>query len=396
MTALRRLETDGRPPSWGELAPVGGEHDMAVQIEVGSFKPAPRTQVDYADRHRIRLCRPSYSNASSTGAVMHRIGFVLFDGFQIMSSAAIGVFEMANLITKEPFYDLSVLSKGGGPLRSAFGMLVETRTVQGAFDTLIVAGGIAVEPTPPAVLAVLRSVAVKSRRVAAICTGAFVLGEAGLLDGRRATTHWLYRRELQARFPAVKVTEDRIFIEDGPIWTSAGMTAGIDLALAMVEKDLGAELAYRVAKSLVLSHRRGGCESQFSALLELDPKSDRIQLALSHARQNLRNRLSVAELAAVAHLSARQFSRVFREETGQSPARAIESLRVEAARSILAKGAYSVEEVAEETGFADRERMRRAFLRAFGKPPQKMRHISRDDRRSAARLAVRPRKPVEV
>src|SRR6202040_2739737 len=142
----------------------------------------------------------------------------------------------------------------------------------------------------------------RCRRVAATCTGAFVLAEAGLLDGRRATTHWSRARDLQARFPKVKVEADRIFIVDGPVSTSAGMTAGIDLALAMVEQDLGADVARAVARYLVVYHRRAGGQSQFSALLELEPKSDRIQSALVYARGHLRTELSVERLAEVAHL----------------------------------------------------------------------------------------------
>jgi transcriptional regulator GlxA family with amidase domain len=167
--------------------------------------------------------------------------------------------------------------------------------------------------------------------------------------------------------------EDRIFIIDGSVWTSAGMTAGIDLALAMVEKDLGADIARVLAKKLVLPHRRAGGQSQFSAVLEMDAKSDRIQSALAYARDNLRTALSVEQLADAAHLSPRQFSRAFRSETGQSPAKAVENLRVEAARLMMEQGRHSIDVVAQETGFADRERMRRAFLRAFGQPPQVIR-----------------------
>ena len=217
----------------------------------------------------------------------------------------------------------------------------------------------------------------QSRRVAATCTGAFVLAEAGLLDGRRATTHWNAARKLQARFPKVKVEEDRIFIVDGPVWTSAGMTAGIDLTLAMVEKDLGAEAARAVAKKLVVYHRRAGGQSQFSALLELEPKSDRIQNALAYARNNLDKALTVGELAQAANLSPRQFSRAFRAETGQSPAKAIENLRLEAARLSMEQSRHPIDVIARQTGFADRDRMRRAFLRAFGQPPQVIRRNAR-------------------
>jgi transcriptional regulator GlxA family with amidase domain len=218
-----------------------------------------------------------------------------------------------------------------------------------------------------------------SRRVASICTGAFFLADAGVLDGRRATTHWYVARELRKRYPNIRMEEDRIFIIDGSVWTSAGMTAGVDLALAMVEKDLGAEVARAVARKLVVYHRRAGGQSQFSALLELEPKSDRIQRALVHARSNLKSALSVEELAEAAHLSPRQFSRAFRAETGQSPAKAVENLRLEAARLMMEQGRHPIDVVATETGFADRERMRRAFLRAFGQPPQAIRRNAQSE-----------------
>ena len=209
------------------------------------------------------------------------------------------------------------------------------------------------------------------------CRGAFILAEAGLLDGRRATTHWHRARELQIRFPKLKVEEDRIFIVDGQVWTSAGMTAGIDLALAMIENDFGADVARAVARKLVVYHRRAGGQSQFSALLELEPKSDRIQRALEYAKRNLDTPLTVRQLAAAAHLSPRQFSRAFRAETGQSPAKAVENLRVEAARLMMEQSRHPIDVIARQTGFADRDRMRRAFLRNFGQPPQVIRRNAR-------------------
>src|SRR6202022_1527328 len=225
--------------------------------------------------------------------------------------------------------------------------------------------------------ALVRQALTNTRRLAAICTGAFVLAEAGILDGRRATTHWYHARDLQARFPKVKVEEDRIFIADGPVWTSAGATAGIDLALALIEEDLGPDVTRAVAKKLVVYHRRAGGQSQFSALLELEPKSDRIQSALAYAKRNLTSKLTVGELAEAAHLSPRQFSRAFQAETGQSPAKAVESLRVEAARLMMEQSRHSIDVIARQTGFADRDRMRRAFLRAFGQPPQVIRRNAR-------------------
>ena len=225
------------------------------------------------------------------------------------------------------------------------------------------------------------------RRIAAPCTGAFVLAAAGLLDGRRATTHWAYARELQKRYRGIKVEDDRIFIADRGIWTSAGMTAGIDLALALIEMDLGADVARLVAKKLVVYHRRAGGQSQHSLLLQLEPKSDRIQSVLTYARRNLNAALGVEQLADVAHLSPRQFSRAFHAETGQSPAKAVENMRVEAARMLIEDGRHSIDEVAELTGFGDRERMRRAFLRALGQPPQVLRR-TRDLRALSGRMIV--------
>lgn len=309
---------------------------------------------------------------------MHRVGFVLFPGAQILSTAPITVFEMANMTSGKSFYDMQILSENGGPVRTSSGITIGTEAFgEPNFDTLLIGAGTEIETATPKLLAFIERGVAISRRVAAPCTGAFILAEAGILDGRRATTHWAYARELQARFPKVKVEEDRIFLVDGPVWTSAGMTAGIDLALAMVEKDLGIEIARSVAKKMVVYHRRAGGQSQFSTLLDLEPKSDRIQSALSYARRNLKMSLSVEQLAEVANLSPRQFSRAFHAETRQSPAKAVENLRVEAARLLMEEGRLPIDIVARETGFADRERMRRAFLRAFGQPPQAIRRAAR-------------------
>jgi transcriptional regulator GlxA family with amidase domain len=308
---------------------------------------------------------------------MQRIGFIVFPGFQVMSCAVMAVFEFANKEMGEPVYDVHLLSESGGPVRSSIGFSAETEPLDGrSFDTVIVGGNHSGALTPR-VMKFLRRGLKRYRRVAATCVGAFVLAEAGLLDGRRATTHWDRARELQSRFPKVKVEDDRIFIIDGPVWTSAGMTAGIDLALAMVEKDLGADVARAVAKRLVVYHRRAGGQKQFSALLELEPKSDRIQNALAYAKRNLETPLTVEQLAEAAHLSPRQFSRAFRAETGQSPAKAVENLRVEAARLMMEQSRHPIDVIAQQTGFADRDRMRRAFLRAFGQPPQVIRRNAR-------------------
>jgi transcriptional regulator GlxA family with amidase domain len=310
--------------------------------------------------------------------VVHKIGFVVFPNFQVMGLAAITVFEVANLTVGGNSYDITLLSEAGGLIRSSAGFCVETEAFGKAkFDTVMIGASAQIEPMTPGLLNFVKQSIRTSRRVAAPCTGAFVLAEAGVLDGKRATTHWLFARDLQTRFPALKVEEDRIYIVDGAVWTSAGMTASIDLALAMVEKDHGQEVARSIARKLVIYHRRAGGQSQFSTLLELEPKSDRIQRAIDYASRNLQTALSVEDLAQSAGLSPRQFSRAFKEETGQSPAKAVETLRVEAARLMMEQGRHSMDVIADETGFGDRERMRRSFLRILGQPPQTIRRNSR-------------------
>ena len=309
---------------------------------------------------------------------MQRVGLVVSPGCSPISFAALSVFELANVFIDPPPYDLRILSEKGGPVGMSLGMSVTTEAFDdAAYDTLIVGGGLTVETPPPGLVDFMREAPERARRVAAICVGAFVLAEASVLDGRRATTHWAYARDMQKQYPKVKVEEDRIFICDDAVWTSAGMTAGIDLALALVEADLGTDMARNIARKMVMYHRRAGGQSQFSALLELSPKSDRIQNALAFARDNLQKPLTVNDLADAASLSPRQFSRAFHAETGQSPAKAIEHLRLEAARLMMEQSRHPIDTVAQQTGFADRDRMRRAFLRAYGQPPQVIRRNAR-------------------
>jgi transcriptional regulator GlxA family with amidase domain len=312
--------------------------------------------------------------------MQRKIGLLLPPGFQALDLMATTVFELANGIAGELCYALQLLSETGGIMTSSsgVGVLTEAATAY-AFDTLLVAGQLTPgQPSTPGFIGILRQAGQQARRVASICTGAFLLAEAGLLDGKRATTHWALARELQRAYPRLRVEEDRIFINEGKIWTSAGMTACVDLCLALVEADHGVEMSRQIARKLVVYHRRSGGQSQFSALLELEPKSDRIQQALSYAKRHLKKPLSVDELAGAANLSTRQFSRTFRVETGQSPARAVEVLRVEAARAMIEGSNQSIDVVARETGFADPERMRRAFLRAFGQPPQAIKRAARE------------------
>ena len=312
--------------------------------------------------------------ASNGADDRRRVGLLVLPGFQVMCFTAFSVFEVANKKIRNAVYDLHVLSEKGGRVPTSFGMNVSTEPIgMRGFDTLMIAVGMEIPSTPPGVVAYLKEARRTTRRLASICLGSFVLGDAGLLHKRRATTHWRFAHEFQRRFPDTRVEIDRIFVADGPIWTSAGMSAGMDLALSLVESDHGREVAKKTAQGLVIHHRRAGGQSQHSALLELDARSDRVQSALAYAKLHLSSALSIAELAEVACLSPRQFTRLFRAETGVSPARAVEALRIEAAKLLLEQSRLSMEEIAVETGFGARERMRRAFVRIYGEAPQGIR-----------------------
>ncbi len=316
---------------------------------------------------------------------MLTVGFVVTPGFPVMSLAALSVFEFANVSTDKKLYDIRILSDDGMPVPSAADTCLETGDFGGApYDTVIIGGNTRVVPTSPKLLAFVAEAATSSRRISSICTGVFALADAGLIGERRVTTHWLFSDELKSRFPDIRLEADRLFVVDGPIWTAAGNSAGIDLTLHMLEQDHGADLALSVARILVVDYKRSGGQSQHSALLEMNPKSDRIQDALAYARQNLRTVTSVEDLAQAAGLSLRQFSRAFRAETRMSPAKAIESLRLDAARLMIEQSRHPVDVVARETGFGDQERMRRAFIRVFGQSPQALRG------RAAGRVASNP------
>ncbi len=324
---------------------------------------------------------------------MKRIAYLLIPDFQVMVFAGITAFEVANQAAPAPYYEIRLISEEGGNVRTSLGYSVSTDPIDTArYHTIIVSGSLEIKKASQKVIDFLGQAMHSATRVAAMCTGTFHLAQAGLLDGRRVTTHWAFARQLKAAYPKVALEEDRIFINDGQVWTSGGMSAGTDLALAMIETDLGSDVARLVAKKLVLFHRRAGGQLQHSEFLELEGKSDRIQNALVFAKNHLRSELSVEQLAEAANLSPRQFSRAFLRETGKSPAKAVEALRVDAARALMEQGRLSVDVVARETGFADRDRMRRAFLRTFGQPPQVIQRASRAGRvvtpQSAAAMAV--------
>nr|WP_259669981.1 MULTISPECIES: GlxA family transcriptional regulator [unclassified Rhizobium] len=305
---------------------------------------------------------------------------VLTPGFQFLALGVQAAFELANLLRDETYYTLSITSVEGGPVMSSSGFAVPTTKLNdvGQVDTLLLLAGLVPPPQQDeTTLATLRAMAKASRRVAGLCTGSFLLGQMGFLDGRRATTHWSYAKEMRKAFPNVRVEDDRIFINEGPVWTSAGLTAGLDLAVALIEKDLGRDVASAIARRLVMHHRRAGGQSQHSELLQLAPSSDRIQKTLIHAKTHLANLLTVEELAEVAALSPRQFSRAFHAETGQTPAKAVEQIRLEAARLMIAETRHPMEKIAQECGFVDLRRMRDAFMRQYGQPPQTIRRLAK-------------------
>jgi transcriptional regulator GlxA family with amidase domain len=309
---------------------------------------------------------------------MKSVGLFVSPGFQMLDLAGpAGAFEAASG-DGGPSYRIHVLSADAGGVSNSLDMETATASLDDAvLDTLVVIGG-RIDPSMPAtMLSRLVEASARCRRVASVCTGAFTLAAAGLLDGRRATTHWRYAARLQREYPSVKVEADRIFCRDGNVWTSAGITAGIDLALALIEEDHGFDVAKGVAQHLVVYHRRHGGQSQFAASLDMAPKNDRIAAALGYARDHIAEALSVERLADAVAMSLRQFSRAFRAQTGTTPARVVERIRADLARGRLEATAESVERIAEAVGFGDAENMRKAFIRIYGQPPQSIRRAIR-------------------
>ena len=317
---------------------------------------------------------------------MRRIWILAFPDAQLLDVAGPWeVFALANRAgdPRAPRYAVSLVAPSAGAVTTSGGLaLVAQRTLAqatGPVDTLIVAGGIGTRPAVRDVRVVrwIRRTARRARRVASVCTGAFLLAEAGVLDGRRVTTHWAMCDALQRRFPAVRVERDPIFVRDGHVFTSAGITAGIDLALELVEADYGRDVALTVARWLVMFLRRPGGQSQFSAQLAAQvAERDGLRDVQGWIAEHPESELSVAALARRAHMSARNFARAFRRETGVTPAAYVEAQRVEAARRLLETTARSVADVATACGFARVETLHRAFRRVLNiAPAQYRRHF---------------------
>jgi len=313
-----------------------------------------------------------------------RIGFLIYPGCEILDlSGPSDVFYWADSWlprfgrAEEPGYQCQILASTPGPVQTISGIhVVATHSfhdVRDGLDTLLVVGGVTnVEQScaDPSLVDWVRSMAPRVRRVASVCTGAFILGAAGLLNHRRAATHWMFSDALATAYPSIEVDSSLLFARDGNTYTSGGITAGIDLALALVEEDLGREIAISVARMMVVFPRRPGGQSQFSGHMKWEAKSrpDIGELQawiLGHPAEDL----SVSVLADRMAMSPRNFARLFRSETGDTPAQFIERARADAARLRLEQTVSPVETIAEECGFGNTERMRRTFQRLFDVSP---------------------------
>jgi transcriptional regulator GlxA family with amidase domain len=310
-------------------------------------------------------------------AAPRRVVIVTFPGLQPLDVVGPAeVFAGAERVTAGS-YDVEVVAAEPRPLRSrsrGYAIVPGSSIAgcRGPIDTLLVAGGAGVDEAErdEALVAWIRSAAGRSRRVASVCTGAFLLGAAGLLDGRRATTHWARCDELQRRYPEVAVESDPIFVRDGTLWTSAGVTAGIDLALALVEEDLGPVAARQIARWLVVFLQRPGGQAQFSSHIATAPAArSSLRELQAWMGDNLDADLRVEALAERVCMSPRNFARAFRRESGLTPGAYVEAIRIEAARQQLEGGSEPIEAIAGRSGFGTPETMRRAFARRVGVAP---------------------------
>ncbi len=310
------------------------------------------------------------------------MAILIFPELQLLDAAGpVAAFEIAERY-QPGSYALRIVSSAGGVTRSSSGVGMPSEPLRALklanVDTLIAIGGqgTAQAMQDAALIGLLKRASGKVRRIASVCSGAFLLAQAGLLDGKRATTHWRQAPVMAKMFPGVQVEPDCIHVKEDDVWTSAGVTAGIDLALAMIGEDLGEDVATNVAREMVVYAKRPGGQAQHSALLDLDAQTDRFAKLNAWIRDHLSEDLSVERLAQQAAMSPRNFARAYAAETGVTPAKAVERLRLEAARAALERGA-SIQEIARRVGFDDPERMRRAFVRYYGAPPAAMRRTLR-------------------
>ena len=312
---------------------------------------------------------------------MRRVVEVLaFPAVQLLDvTGPVQVFASANDFAAEagtmPPYEVHIVTQGGQSVTASAGVALATRPLPApgsALDTLVIAGGpgVAAAASDSALVDWVRQRTEDARRVASVCTGAFLLAASGALDGKRAATHWSVCAEFARRFPTVRVESDPIFVRDGTVWTSAGVTAGIDLALALVEEDLGRAAALAVARYLVVFLKRPGGQAQYSAVLSLQAADDRFGALHEWINQHLAGDISLPVLARQAGMSERSFSRRYAEATGMTPGRAVEQLRLEAARRLLLETRLPVKRIAQRCGFGSEETMRRSFNRLLAVAPQ--------------------------
>ncbi|MBR1120073.1 DJ-1/PfpI family protein [Bradyrhizobium lablabi] len=320
----------------------------------------------------------------SEQASTRRIAIVAFPGVTLLDiSGPAQVFaELEAIELPAPGYSLSYLSTSGGLVVTDVGMMIDTAPIDSVrphqVDTLVIPGGPGIWEMrkDAALMKWISQVQPKARRIASVCLGAFALAWTGALDGKRAATHWRYCPRLQDSFPNVRVEPDAIFVKDGRVWSSAGVSAGIDLALAIVEEDFGHTTALDVARRLVVFLKRPGGQSQFSTILAAQASDVEGRFSELHAWiiENIASDLRVDVLAAKAGMTPRTFARAYSSRTGMTPASGVEALRVETARLLLESGQVGgVVEVAKRAGFGDDERMRRAFLRHLGVSPSEYR-----------------------
>lgn len=307
-----------------------------------------------------------------------RVVITLFPRTKLLDvTGPLQVFNDAKRTDGSAVYEIILTSEDGGPVETDAGVPLPSIPLAEAaarpIDTLLVSGGrSALEAAGSAALRdFLCEQSGKVRRLGSICLGAFILAAAGLLDGCEATTHWEYTERLSTAHPATTVRPDAIFVSNGRIWTSAGVSTGIDMALAMVEEDLGRKTALDLARDLVLYLKRPGGQSQFSGELQRQSRdaAGRFERLHAHMREHAAGDLSVPELARIMAMSPRHFARVYAQQTGISPAKAVEAVRLDLARDLLEETNIGVQQVAVRAGFRDDERLRRAFLRRYGVAP---------------------------
>jgi transcriptional regulator GlxA family with amidase domain len=315
-----------------------------------------------------------------------RIVFTVYEGVSLLDLAGpLEAFRVADAFSssrsRRAGYECIVVSSRGGSVMTADGVELVTTSVRSepkkAIDTLVVPGGFRVDDVTRdrALVRWIRKAAPDCRRVCSVCVGSFLLAEAGILDGRKAATHWMHAPLLASRYPAVAVEPDAIFIRDGRVWSSAGVTSGIDLALSLIEQDAGRKVAIDVARMLVVYLKRAGGQSQYSALLaaQAQSNSDTFGELEQWIAENLNSDLRVAALAERVHMSPRNFARLYAKTRARTPAKTVEAIRIDAARRQLEETADRITAIAEACGFGDEERMRTAFIKVLGVPPREYR-----------------------